>query len=76
MSKFILKAGMWEPGISLTIKLLLQNANPDILFLDVGANLGIHSLYAAKLGHRVVAVEPQERNLIKVNGLQSFRRLQ
>ena len=41
--------------------------NQDILFLDIGANLGVHSLYVAKLGYRVVAVEPQENNLIKVN---------
>jgi 2-polyprenyl-3-methyl-5-hydroxy-6-metoxy-1,4-benzoquinol methylase len=67
VSKEILQNGTWEPGISLTIKLLLEQADKDILFLDIGANLGIHSLYAAKLGYRVVAIEPQENNLIKVD---------
>ena len=36
------------------------------VFLDIGANLGIHSLYAASLGFKVWAVEPQEINLAKV----------
>ena len=45
----------------------MKLANPDVLVIDVGANLGVHGLYAAKLGYRVWAVEPQERNLIKVS---------
>ena len=45
----------------------MNHSNIDTLFLDIGANLGIHGLYAAKLGHRVWAVEPQERNLIRVS---------
>ena len=44
----------------------MKRANIDTLVLDIGANLGIHGLYAAKLGYRVWAVEPQETNLIKV----------
>ena len=63
----ILKTGKWEPEISLVMKNVLENhSNKDTLVLDVGANLGIHGLYAAKLGYRVWAVEPQERNIIKV----------
>ena len=38
----------------------------ETIVLDVGAQLGIHGLFAAKLGHRVWAVEPQEVNLAKV----------
>ena len=45
----------------------MKHANIDTLVLDIGANLGIHGLYAAKQGYRVWAVEPQERNLIKVS---------
>ena len=52
----------------------MKRANIDTLVLDIGANLGIHGLYAAKLGHRVWAVEPQERNLIKVsNSINHFQ---
>ena len=62
-----MSSGKWEPGISITISnILSKHAKPDTLVLDVGANLGIHGLYAAQLGHRVWAIEPQERNLIKV----------
>ena len=68
ISGSILSSGKWEPGISLTISdILMRRANIDTLVLDIGANLGIHGLYAAKLGHRVWAVEPQERNLIRVS---------
>ena len=67
ISRSILEEGMWEEGISITIRdILSKHSNQDILVLDVGANLGIHGLYAAKLGYRVWAVEPQEKNLIKV----------
>lgn len=32
------------------------------LFLDVGANIGIYSLYSAALGHTVVSLEPESQN--------------
>ena len=38
----------------------------DFLYLDVGANIGIHGLHAAKAGATVWAVEPQAKNLQKV----------
>ena len=47
--------------------ILSRHADLVALVLDVGANKGIHGLYAAKLGYRVWAIEPQERNLIKVS---------
>ena len=62
-----MQIGQWETGISLMISdILSKYANSDALFLDVGANLGIHGLYMARLGYRVWAIEPQENNLIKV----------
>ena len=42
--------------------------NP-ILFLDVGANVGIHGLYAAALGLQLWSVEPQIKNVEKVKQL-------
>ena len=67
MSGSILSTGKWEPNISKIIKILLNKfVDKHTVFLDVGANLGIHGLYAAKLGFPVWAVEPQQRNLIKV----------
>jgi len=48
----------------------------DIL-LDVGANIGLYSLYAAKLGHCAVAVEPHPSNFtaLTVNTRQLNRAL-
>ena len=64
----ILSSGTWETGISQILgDILMNRTNSDTLVLDIGANLGIHGLYAAKLGYRVWAVEPQEKNLIKVS---------
>ena len=73
VSKSVLSSGKWEPGISLTISdILSRHADLEAVVLDVGANLGIHGLYAAKLGYRVWAIEPQERNLIKVTFIIRF----
>tara|TARA_Y100000816_G_scaffold263862_1_gene222588 strand:- start:118 stop:972 length:855 start_codon:yes stop_codon:yes gene_type:complete len=45
----------------------ISNFDPNSLFLDVGANVGIFSLYAGKLGHNVVAVEPESLNFALLN---------
>ena len=46
--------------------LTVKRAFPgDFLYLDVGANIGIHGLHAAKAGATVWAVEPQAKNLQK-----------
>ena len=37
-----------------------------VLYLDLGSNLGIHGLHAAKSNCSVWAVEPQEENLQRV----------
>ena len=63
------KDGSYEKRISLTIRALLnrlREGNKKTTFLDVGANLGMHTLYAAKLGYPVWAVEPQMKNALKV----------
>lgn len=38
----------------------------DVLF-DIGANIGLYSIYAAKKGHRVIAFEPEAQNFALVN---------
>ncbi len=40
--------------------------NPDALFVDIGANLGMCSLTAAKMGHRVIAFDPLKANVNKI----------
>lgn len=37
------------------------------VFVDVGANIGLYSLYAAKKGHRVIALEPESLNFACLN---------
>ena len=46
---------------------LMRKIEADILYFDIGANLGIHGLHAAKANCTVWIVEPQELNLHKVS---------
>lgn len=53
----MLSRGAFEPGLAQ----LLQdwaNLHPESIFLDVGANLGVHTLAVAPLVKRIIAVEP------------------
>jgi FkbM family methyltransferase len=49
----------------------------DVLF-DIGANIGLYSVYAGRLGHQVLAFEPEAQNLgllnrnIHLNGLSEW----
>ena len=42
-------------------------SNPDLLVLDVGAQIGQYSLLPAKLGHHVVTVEPFIDNIYRLH---------
>ena len=57
VSKSIKETGMWEPHIVTRFKDILYN-NPGIGVIDVGTNLGIYSLLAARMGHKVLGIEP------------------
>jgi len=48
----------FEPGI---LRLIRKNINNEDIFVDVGANIGQHSLYAAHFCKHVYAFEPIER---------------
>lgn len=48
----------------------LQNilqSNPSYGFIDIGANLGYFSLIIANMGHKVVAVEPLNMNVLRIH---------
>jgi len=62
----ILLHGIYEPEVAAAI---LAVIHPGDLFLDVGANIGIHSLIAAYHGARVHAFEPVPRlaKRLKIN---------
>jgi FkbM family methyltransferase len=59
----VLTTGSYEPG---TVVILREHINPGDIVLDIGANEGVMSAFAASLVGRtgcVVAVEPQSRLL-------------
>lgn len=49
-----------------TLRWIDRFANDDIL-MDIGANVGIYTLYAASRGHRVIALEPDALNFALLN---------
>jgi FkbM family methyltransferase len=55
LTPWIRSQGIWEADV---MKVLARFLGPGSLFVDVGANVGFHSLFAAQLGAHVVAVEP------------------
>jgi len=62
ISKTINDKGSWE-GEMVDIILDLLMKNPNAQFIDLGANLGVYSLAAAKLGRKVTAVDPLNLNI-------------
>jgi len=73
VSEWIVHGGFWEKQHSEWTKLVLgfdsttdTQKFQNYLYIDLGANLGIHGLFAANLGCKVWSVEPQEKNIIKI----------
>lgn len=56
------KSGAWEPNYLYAVGSILR-MNPDMLFLDLGCNIGVYTILAAKLGHKVFALDPNKINL-------------
>jgi len=50
-----------------TINWLEDKLRPDDVFYDIGANVGVYSLYAAKKGNAVIAIEPESSNYALLN---------
>jgi len=49
----------WEPHVQGALEKILSS---DDVFLDIGANVGIHSVFASKLAKEVIAIEPSKEN--------------
>lgn len=47
--------GIWEPK---TFKIIDRFLKPGKVFLDIGAWIGLLSIYASKIGYEVVSIEP------------------
>ena len=52
-----------EPETIQWIKSFKENS----CLIDIGANIGIYSLYAAANGHKVLALEPESSNYFQIN---------
>jgi FkbM family methyltransferase len=59
-------SGVWEGGL-VQLFMRILNSDKDINVLDIGAQLGQYSLYAAKLGRKCVAVEPFYDSYIRLH---------
>lgn len=56
-----LRADLWRKKEPNTNK-WIEGFNSESVFLDIGAHIGVYSLYAASLGHKVLAFEPEALN--------------
>ena len=45
----------------------IDSFHPKSNFLDIGANIGVFSLYAAKRGHNIISIEPESLNFAALN---------
>jgi FkbM family methyltransferase len=60
------KNGLWEPTNVRSFLRLLHEV-PDLHVLDIGANIGLYTLLAAKMNRTVLAVEPLHENLNRMH---------
>ncbi|OWF34496.1 hypothetical protein KP79_PYT03440 [Mizuhopecten yessoensis] len=56
VSGSIINVGMWEGDLVKMIHDFLKE-DPERVFLDLGSNVGVFSLMAAKIGHKVFSVD-------------------
>lgn len=62
ISAYVRDYGTWEEDLlNQTGQFLLHH--PDITFVDLGCNIGVYTLFVAKLGIKVVSVDPVKNNL-------------
>ena len=66
----IAKESLWERNSLEVFKQILAS-DDELGVFDIGANIGVYSITAALMGHKVVAVEPHILNLEKLHmGIQ------
>lgn len=72
ISKVLYFTGLYEPNVSVFLDRVLK---PGMTFIDVGANIGLFSIFASKkvgIEGRVVAIEPSSR---EIENFEKNRRL-
>ena len=75
VSRILRKKGAFEIDFNRAIMSALD-LYPNAAFLDIGANIGMHSLVAAKRGKRVFAVEPNVDTVKRLHKSVNLNRLQ
>ncbi|OWF51598.1 uncharacterized protein LOC110448966 [Mizuhopecten yessoensis] len=65
VSATLSRSGTWEQNTTELISSVLR-AERDAVLLDIGANIGVYTLTAAKLGFKVIAVEPLKINVQRI----------
>ncbi|CAF0885942.1 unnamed protein product [Brachionus calyciflorus] len=60
------KNGVWKPDV-LQRFLEFVKQNPDWLVIDIGPKIGQFTLFASKLGSRVLSVEPFHENTLRIH---------
>ncbi|KAH3885837.1 hypothetical protein DPMN_009836 [Dreissena polymorpha] len=63
ISASILSSGQWE-GHHMAMLHRILSANKGMQLFDIGCNVGVYTILAAKVGHSVVAVDPMKKNLM------------
>jgi 2-polyprenyl-3-methyl-5-hydroxy-6-metoxy-1,4-benzoquinol methylase len=68
VSVFVNEHATWEGELIENMALNLEiakkaNPNSEVVFMDIGANLGTFTLSAASLGFKVYAFEPMPSNI-------------
>ena len=74
MSRAFSDGGSWESSISTQLDQMLNNykVNGSVL-LDVGSNIGAHTLHAAAKGYHVWAIDALTMNHVKVSQFAFFQ---
>lgn len=62
ISAGLLSSGIWEPHITRAFQTALSRF-PQATVIDVGANIGYYSLLSSAMGHKVIAIEPEEESI-------------
>jgi FkbM family methyltransferase len=74
----ILSRGCFEPGLTLLMQYIGKSCEKPALLLDVGANVGVHSIASCTFYEKVISVEPNPdlvkrlHELIEVNDISNI----
>lgn len=66
VSAMLNNEGVWEPEITKLFQAALR-FYPQAVVVDMGANVGFYTLLAAKMGHRVISVEPVRSSVVRLH---------